>query len=237
MYFPKLALATLLCVLPCWASALVLVTEDDPPHNMMRDGKIVGLATEKVQQAFKRIKATPEIEMMPWSRAYQLALTRADHCVFSAARTAERESLFQWVGPIGAMDWVLYTRADNPSKIKSLEAARKELIGGYLQDVISVWLAEQGYRVETVSNDKLNPSKLLAGRFNYWASSRPRASSLLAKEDLTTRIVPALTFGHTDLYLACNPEVPAEVVQKLNEALREMTKDGTAGLIDARYKD
>jgi len=217
------------------ANALELVTEDDPPHNMLRNGKVVGVATEQLEEAFRRSGIAEHIELMPWARAYQSALHRTGYCVFSAARTAEREPLFKWIGPIAAMDWTLYARADNPARPSTLDEVRKEVIGGYLQDVISVWLADHGYRVETAPNDGLNPNKLMMGRIKYWATSRPRATALLAEGDLGARIVPVLTFGHTDLYLACHRSVPDALVRNLNAARREMKDDGRAANIEARY--
>ena len=116
------------------ACAIELVTEDDPPHNMLgKDGKLIGVAEH----------ATP----MPWVRAYQSALSTADVCVFSV-------------------------RADYPAK---LEDVPTEMLGDYLQDVISVWLANNGYHVDTAPDDDYNPQKLRNGRFNFWASSRARA--------------------------------------------------------------
>jgi polar amino acid transport system substrate-binding protein len=230
------SLVLLVLLAPLTSQALLLVTEDDPPHNMLRDGKIVGMATDKLEEALRRAGISRQIELMPWARAYQSALTQPEYCVFSAARTKERETFFKWVGPIAAMDWVLYTRADNPApRPARLEDVRKETIGGYLQDVISVWLADQGYRVETASSDAANPRKLLMGRFDYWASSKPRATSMLTKDALGNQIVPVLTFGHTDLYLACNRTTPDELVRVLNGALRAMKDDGTSARIDARY--
>lgn len=233
----RLALSLALAATCFGAHALQLVTEDDPPHNMIKDGKIIGIASDKLEEAFKRAGMTRRVEMMPWARAYQSALTQSDHCVFSAARTKEREASFKWVGPVAAMDWVLYGRADHPGVRPSrLEDVRKEAIGGYLQDVISVWLADHGYRVETASSDAANPKKLQMGRINYWASSRPRATAMLAKDpDLGLQIVPLLTFGHTDLYLACHLSTPDDTVQKLNAALKQMKEDGTSARIDARY--
>lgn len=217
------------------AVALELTTEDDPPHNMLKDGKIVGIATEKLEEAFRRVGEPQHISLMPWARAYQSALNEHYVCVYSAGRTAEREALFQWVGPIATLDWVLYTRADNTMKPVRLEDIRKETIGGYLQDVISVWLASNGYHVDTAPGDDANPQKLLNNRFNYWASSRTRASALIDKQGLHERIVPVLTFGHTELYLACNQGVANSIIAKLNDALHQMNQDGTSAKIEARY--
>lgn len=230
----RLFAAALLALTSAGAAALQLVTEDNPPHNMLRGGKVVGLSTEKLREAFRRAGIAQQIELMPWARAYQSALTQEDYCVFSAARTPARESLFKWIGPVGETEWVLYTRAgwDKPAR---LEDVRGKTIGGYVQDVISVWLSDHGYDVDTATSDAINPKKLLAGRIDYWASTRPRATALLNEAGLAAQVVPVLAFGHTDLYLACHPSTPDELVQRVNKALRHMRDDGTSGKIDARY--
>ena len=230
---PLLLLVLMFATLRAWS--VDLLTEEDPPNNMKRDGRIVGDATDKLEEAFKRVNAASHIDMMPWSRAYQSALNSADACVFSTARTPDRENQFQWVGPIAASDWTLYTRKDNATKIAKIDEVRKETIGGYSQDVISSWLSSHGYHVDAALSDDGNPQKLLHNHFNYWASARSRAAALLAKQGLTDSIVPVLSFGHTDLYLACNPGVSKDLVQKLNEALKKMAADGTSAAIDARY--
>jgi polar amino acid transport system substrate-binding protein len=229
-------LGTLALVACLQAQALELMTEDDPPNNMLRDGKLAGMSTDKLSEAFRRAGVPQHMELVPWARAYQSALTQPGFCAFSAARTPEREGLFKWVGPVAQTDWVLYAPADSklPRPAK-LEEVKKQVLGGYLQDVISVWLLDHGYRVDTATSDAANPRKLLAGHIDYWASAGPRATALLAKEKLGGRIVPVLTFGHTDLYLACNKATSDDVVKKLNQALRAMNEDGTSGRIEMRY--
>lgn len=217
------------------AAALDLVTEDDPPHNMLLGGKIIGVSTEKLEEALKRTGVSYSIQMMPWARAYQYALALPEHCVFSTARTDERERLFRWVGPIASMDWVLYRRANDARRPATLEEVRANVIGGYNLDVISNWLIANRYRVESAPDDGVNPKKLLAGRLDFWASSRPRATALLAAGKLADQVVPVLTFGHTDLYLACHRGTPAKLIEDLNAALDRMQKDGTTARIEGRY--
>jgi polar amino acid transport system substrate-binding protein len=230
----RLLAAALLAFSASGAAALQLVTEDDPPHNMLRNGKVVGISTEKLQEAFRRAGVSQQIELMPWARAYRSALTQSDYCVFSAARTPAREALFKWIGPVGTTEWVLYTRAGwhKPARLEDL---RGKIIGGYVQDVISLWLSEHGFRVDAATSDAINPRKLQAGHIDYWASTRPRGTALLAQEGLAKEIVPVLTFGHTDLYLACHTSTPDKVVHEVNHALRRMQEDGTAEKIEARY--
>jgi polar amino acid transport system substrate-binding protein len=233
----RLTLSSLLLLGCVAAHPVELMTEDDPPYNMRKNGKVVGIATEKLEKAFKRVGVAIHIELTPWARAYQSALKRPGYCAYSTARTPEREALFKWIGPLAKTEWVLYMRAGDAAARKpaSLDDVRGETIGGYLQDVISLWLMEHGYRVQLATSDALNPGKLLGGRFNYWASTRVRASALLTKDGLTKQIVPVLSFGHTDLYLACHRDMRNELVHELNEALRRMGADGTSARIEARY--
>ena len=84
------------------SAALRLTTENSPPFNMMEGDKIVGRATDLVREMAERAKLTISIDMLPWARAYNMALKDADTCVFSTTRTPEREPLFQWVAPLGA---------------------------------------------------------------------------------------------------------------------------------------
>ena len=59
----------------------------------------------------KRSGTPYHLHFLPWARAYTYGLEKPQHCVFSTSRTAEREALFKWVGPVSQIDWVLYALA------------------------------------------------------------------------------------------------------------------------------
>jgi hypothetical protein len=42
-------------------------------------------------------------------------------------------------------------------------------------------------------------------------------------------------FNTVELYLACNPETPSVMLDKVREALASQQRDGTAQKIEARY--
>src|SRR4051812_46813333 len=83
-------------------TTLHLTTESAPPSSILKDGKVVGHATEKIREMMARAHVSIDIEMLPWQRAYNRALLNADTCVYDTARTAEREALFKWVGPVAS---------------------------------------------------------------------------------------------------------------------------------------
>jgi polar amino acid transport system substrate-binding protein len=233
----KLAFVSALAAMDfCTAAApLKLNTEDSPPYNMLADGKVVGIGADKVVQLMLRVKQAYTVELLPWRRAYEDALKQANTCVFSTTRTPEREALFKWVGPIAFNEWVLYGRADGHARIDSLEDARPYLIGAYNGDVREQYLRSHGFRVETVVADSLNPKKLMMDRIDLWVSGRFDGGVLVEQGGWTGRIVPVLSFFRSELYLACNPQVPDKLIDQLNVMLGVMSRDGSANAIDARY--
>ncbi len=222
---------------PAGAATLFLTTEASPPYNMAVDNHIVGIGTDKVVMLMARTNTTYQLQLLPWARAYDTALKQADACVFSTTRTAERETLFRWVGPIAHSDWVLYGRADTTIHPKTLEDVRPYRIGTYNADVRDVYLRTKGFKVDTAMDDIGNPRKLLAGRIDLWASGRYEGRSLIMQNGWTQQIVPVLTFNQAALYLACNKGVPEVLIDRLNRELAAMGEDGSADEIERKYAD
>lgn len=231
----------LLCLaMLCAASAsarprLVITTESSPPSAMMGATGVEGFATEKVRVIMERVGIDYTIEMLPWKRAFLLAQTQADTCVYSTTRVAERETMFKWIGPTHENDWTLFGRAGRDYHITSIEDARKYRIGAYNGDVRSEALIAQGFIVDTVQDKLSNPRKLLVDRIDLWASGMRVGSAIVAEHGWGAQIVPVLTFKRTMLYLACNPTVPDALVARMNAALRAMNSEGVSAAIERKY--
>lgn len=217
------------------AAPLVLNTEDAAPYNMLVNGQVVGIGADKVRLLMMGIKQPYRIEMLPWRRAYEGAQRDENACVFSTTRTPERENLFKWVGPIAFNEWLLFGRSDSGIKLSSLEDARPHLIGAYNGDVREHYLRARGFRVETVVADSLNPKKLMLGRIDLWVSGRYDGLLLINQGGWSEQILPLLSFFRSELYLACNPQVPDAVIDQLNVMLSVINRDGSAAKIDERY--
>ncbi len=88
------------------AAELTVITENSPPLNYKKNGKVTGVATELVQEIMRRTGKVYSIEIMPWARGYRLALKKPNIVLYSTVRTKSREKLFKWVGPIATLKWV-----------------------------------------------------------------------------------------------------------------------------------
>jgi polar amino acid transport system substrate-binding protein len=214
---------------------LYIATENAAPASMRAGGTVIGSDTDKVRAIMARTGVAHTIELLPWKRAYATALQRPDGCVFSTTRTAERERLFKWIGPIDQAEWVLMGRADRRFQLQGLEDARALRIGTYHGDARDQYLRARGFEVDPAPNDLLNPPKLLANRIDLWAATRRPGSRVLAQHGWSRQIVPLLSFNRVGMYLACNRALPDALVARMNAALQGMVRDGTSGHIERKY--
>jgi len=221
---------------PPTAPYLSLTTETAAPSSMLENGRVVGIATDKLRIVLERAGVTYDIALLPWKRAYTAALQQSNACVYSTTRTPERETLFKWIGPTDVGQWVLMGRADRTWRIASLDDARDLRIGTYHGDARDGYLKSRGFVTDAAPNDMLNPPKLLQGRIDLWAASWRAGSDVLARNGWDKQIVPVFVFNRIAVYLACNPAVPDALVKRLNAEFETIELDGTARAIELRYE-
>jgi len=216
--------------------ALRIVTEELPPYNMTQDGRMTGMSTEVVQAVLKEIKVQASIQSMPWARAYELALNDSNVLIYSIARTPERESLFQWVGAIAPTRWYLYSLADRPVKLDSLEDARGHQIATVNQDVGEQYLISKGFRIgeELQSSTKYehNYRKLKVDHVEMWISNELNAQYLVRQngENPATMLVRSLPIpdlsSDAGLSMAFSRKTPVETVEKFRAGLEAIRRNG-----------
>lgn len=242
MTLKKIFLVLLLCTMGVLANAapkfppLHVLTESAPPTSMLEGSKVIGSGTEKVREIMARTGTAYTIELLPWRRAFMLAQRRPDVCLYSTTRTPEREHLFKWIGPTDEAEWVLLGRADRNFQLHTLEDARALRIGTYNGDVRDDYLRARGFQVDPAPNDLMNLRKLLLNRIDLWAASFKRSTPELPRNGGSDQVVPVLAFNRVGVYLACNPAVPTELVERMNAALEVMGRDGTLKRIDRKYQ-
>lgn len=227
------ALALASSALP--AATLTITTENSPPSSMRQGEQIGGRETDKVRAILAASAIDYKIDMLPWKRAYYLALSQPDTCAYSTSRTPEREKLLKWVGPIERGEWILYARAGHRFKLKTLEDARLLRIGTYNGDVRDEYLRSRGFLVDSAQTDAANPKKLLAGRIDLWAVGVRAGTTPLAQFEEASQIVPVLTFNQIKVYLACNLSVPDPLIDRMNAALAALRRDGSILRIERKY--
>ena len=211
------------------AFALTLLTEDFPPLNYSPDGgqTVVGTSADLMREALRRSGISAALVLLPWRLAYKRAQDDKEACVFSTSRTAEREALFKWVGPLSQSQWMLYARADSPiAPAAALDELKKYVIGGYQGDARTQYLKEQGFMVDEANTEPQSLKKLEAKRVDLWSATSNSGPWNAHQLGIAIKPIIAYQQGQAS-YAACNPALPDELINRLNRALDAMRADGT----------
>ena len=218
---------------------LQIFTEEFPPYNYMGpEEAVLGSSTEVVREILGRLRRDDPIDLLPWSEGYQRTLNSPDTVLYSTARTAEREPLFLWVGPIGSYDFVFYARNGSGISIESLEAAKKAgTIGVARDNARHQFLQENNVQDLALYPDDVSCVRaLIDGDIALWLGSSDIAPGIVEKAGYVYADVEAVYPVKTvELFIAFNNQTSAELVAAWQETLDAMKKDGTYDAIMARY--
>ncbi len=232
-----IALVAVLCAGPVSAQTPIrFLSEDLPPLNYERDGELRGLSVDIVRAAMADLGHPDTIEMLPWSRALQLAQSEAGTALFSTTRTPEREGLFRWVGPLTRTNTVFLARRDRTMTIAQLADARHLRLGMTAGSPFIETLQRAGFTgIDAVSEALSNPRKLRAERIDLWMVSdivwpqRMREAGL-AVEDYE----PVFVFGTQVLYIAFHRATPDRTITAWQQAIDRLVASGRhAEIVDA----
>ena len=231
-------------IFPCYGNEkntaeLQIITEEFAPFNFKtEEGKVTGQSTEIVQEILSRLNLKIDIQLLPWSDGYELALSESDVVLYSTFRTAEREELFQWVGPIGSDEYVFYALINSGLSINSLEEAKTVTAIGVVQDDARHQLLEQN----NATNLKLYPSDIECyralenGDVNLVVGTSETMAQMAHQAGVDPAKLKAVyTLRKTPLYIAFNKNTSADIVKQWQNTLNEIKSDGTFDMINERW--
>lgn len=220
--------------------ALQFLTHELPPLNFTEKGETLGLCSDLVRELQKRTNTTAPLIVVPWARGYQLAIKLPNTALFFTTRTNEREALFHWVGPIVNVSSNFYAKVGSSLKITSLaDAARvkniivhrgshleKTLIKRGLNNLIAMDTPEDAVRALLRMGD--DEALLLL--------TAPSVPSLLQKRGLAVDAIKPVYLAHKSQgYIAISKSTDPEVVNKLQNALDDMKRDGSFAAIYGKW--
>lgn len=226
------ATAVLLMSLIAHADTIQVVTEDSS-YSSLENGKVVGVASEIVEQTLARAGITDyHMSLYPWARAYDLARLEPNVLIYPIIRSSEREALFKWVGELDQVTPLFYKlRARRDVVVKDLADAKRYTVGVVRDDSRQEYLEGKGFSKMVVSANNLdNLRKLLSGQVMLVPmperEAREQCEDLhIAFEDLeSVYTIDELSKG---LYVALSDKTPAETVKRITAAFAQLKEDGT----------
>ncbi len=213
-----------------------IMTEELPPYNFEQAGEVHGIGADILLEIMKRNGISIErksIQLFPWPRAYRMTLEIPGSILFSAARTAEREKLFKWVGPITDLNIGLTALKARKIKLNSITDAGKYRIGTIRDGAPEQLILRAGIpekSLDRIAGPELNIKKLQAGRIDLFAFNVPSTRYLMIKLGIDPdRYESVYTLKHADLYYAFNKNTDDQFINLLNRTLQEMKQPDAGG--------
>jgi polar amino acid transport system substrate-binding protein len=214
---------------------LTYYTEQLPPYNYQENGTLQGISVdllEAITEKMGKKVSREEIHLVPWTEGYQAALTRNDTVLFSMAKTAEREELFKWAGPIYTNKKVLFARPDRGITIENPEDLKEYRIGVITDDIAIQYLLDIGVNQSQIVPES-NVSSIIAaldnGEIDLWAC--PETAGRYFTEQATGNYYSytvVYQLQTQDTYYAFSKDVPDPVVQSFQQALNELKMEKDA---------
>jgi polar amino acid transport system substrate-binding protein len=218
------------------------LTESLPPLNYLGDAGPAGFSVELLRLMAREAQLRVDVEVQPWVRAVRAATEMRESVLFSLARLPERETQYQWVGPISERRIVIYRLSKRSDLVFSgLNQLQGSRLGVVRESAAGKQLLALGLKpeedIEWAQDDASNLRKLLASRMEYlvmldWAAAwqlrqhKLPYSSLTQVHELDTRL--AYWYG---LHPNCDPLIR----QRLQAALDTLKRDGRYAKLRRHY--
>ena len=214
------------------SESFTFVTESYPPYNFVESGKLQGIAVDLLVSASRQTEkpvTANDIHLLPWPRAYKMALEGPDTVLFSTTRTQQREDLFHWVGPITTTRIVLLARASDQVTINSLADIHGYTIGAIRDDVGDQLIRSAGVKPEAIKNiaNATSLAKMLAkGRIDLWAYEENVARWYIKMAGLNNANFKAVyTLKESELYYTFSKDIDRRRVKSLQQAIDQISSD------------
>ncbi len=217
---------------------ITILTEDFPPLNYLDKKTPTGPSVEIVEAIKKKLGIKSRVKVLSWKKAHDKALKNKNTCVFSTTRTEKREKLFKWVGPLAEKRNVFFAAKNSKIKITSLEDAKSYRVGVQKGGMSEEFLKSQGFRLfDKASTPEISMKRLYLGRVDLWYTSSTTPSALASKTGISiANFEEVFVVKKTSLYIAFNINTPDNVIKQWQDALDELTENGTIKTIFEKYK-
>ncbi|QTL34742.1 substrate-binding periplasmic protein [Pseudoalteromonas viridis] len=204
------------------------MTENLPPYQMPGpQGKVQGVAAEKVNKLLSDLNITADIQVMPWARAYKIAVNEPGTLIFSIVRTPAREGLFHWLGVLmSTKTYLISLRKRKDIKVEGLVDLLNYRVGVKRDDVVFQYLQSKGMldTIVVLPETFVTVKMLLKGRADIIAASPIHLDYMCEKIGCNRsdfRFLFELDELSNDFYLAANRQTSADIILLLQQKLAE----------------
>lgn len=204
-----------------------VVTEDTFPVQYFENGKMSGPATKLVEQVLSTAGLRYEIEVLPWARAYHLALNEPNVLIYSMAKTTLRTPQFKWVGRIMALEYYLYGAVDaNIDFTTPISTLAKYRVGTVRDSAVDQYLKANGFKnLTTVIKGTQNFHLFAQNRIDLFPANQSSFQAVCLQYAFNCQAlkpVHKLDISSVDLYMAFSQLTEQTLVEKVQIAYKSV---------------
>lgn len=208
----------LCCSASVLATELRVISSEKMPYNFTEQQQFIGLTVDVVKDLLA--PKQPDIEVMPWPRAFEIARTTPNVLLFTMGKTKQRlEQGFRYIGPVSTRQLAFYTLQDELTNLTSLEEIRQKklVIVGLRGGWFSEQLRKQGMEILEVGDYHQGVLMLLRQRAQLWISTDLEAQMHLQQTGEAATLKIALAMQCAENYLALSPGSEPKLYQQLQQ--------------------
>ena len=223
------------------AQSMAFVMEHFPPYILDDNGNGTGPFPEVVRAVCDSMKIKCTLKVLPWRRAYAMAVSGAVEGIFVLARTPEREHAFHFSDPVFQSSFAVFVR--NPTfNYAQPQDLKNFTVATYGPSAVSREMEELAKSVpmhlEMEIDNQAVLRKLRAGRYpepSAGVMNRDVGVYIMVQEKLTgLRIAGEFKPVAYGIGLSKN-RVTEEQAARFNETLRMLLKQGAVKTIADKY--
>lgn len=219
---------------------LKVVTSDvNFPYNFVKNNQVQGLSVDVVNALAERLDMKLEIEVVPWTRALLTAQTQTSVMVFTLAKIPEREKNYYWIGPVThSEEWLYKLKRRLDVQVKTIEDARRYLVGDEASNASIPSFNKLGIRVDTAPSMVSNCKKFKLGRVDLIPFDPDGVAAFASECGITVDEIEKTVRVNRDtaLYFALGRSTPPELIHRLEKAFSDMVKDKSLERIGKKWK-
>jgi polar amino acid transport system substrate-binding protein len=225
---------------PAMARPYQLVSEEWAPYNYLENGQVTGMTSDIVRAIMALTGDAFPMTLQPSLRSVRTLDTQPGTIMFSLFRTAQREPLYKWVGPIVEESIYPYQLASSPpvNSLTQLHSAPKITTrhGG----LIPAMLKDQGFdNLDTSAGNNVQLyDMLMAGRTPIIVGDTPAGVAYYRRRlniaPGAVRQIPVELY-RSSLYIAFSLDCEDSLVAAWARALEQLRHSGELERIRRQY--
>jgi len=218
---------------------MTIVTEEYPPLSFTENDSVKGYGTEIVNLMLEKMSETNSIQVMKWSEAYQLALSKPNIVIFTIEKTKEREDLFYWIGPIGSNETSIYVKKNNNIRIKDFDELKNIASIATTTDWFTEqYLLQKGFKnLTSMPNPEDNIKMVMKEKSTATVLTNVTYAYIVQKAGYQTKdLKPVYHIMSSDFYVGISKKTDRKIISRWQKAFDQLKQEGIVDSLQLKWK-